>query len=488
MEHIDSLRADADFLKAALRDLDVEIGDRSATEDEQVRLDGGLELFEQRQSEIVAEEKRAEQRAALRELVNQPGQFTVEAGDSTRDAGFQTQTRTDADPFDYRSAVMGAGSDAAVRDEMRGRALKAIESGPHMTDGEREQATFHVEHDVQRGVSGEKARYLLDHGSPAYHEAFRAVMRSPQNASMALSQASPEAQRAALSLSGANGGFLVPFTLDPTIILTNAGSTNPFRQISRVETITTDDWNGVTSAGVTAEWIAEASQVADASPVFVQPSITVYKADAYIQASLEVVADSAISGEITMLIADAKDRLEASAFAVGSGSGQPFGIATALGLTTASRVAGSSGAAGAATLVAADIYALDNDLGPRWRDSASFVGAKKVWNDTRQLGTSTTAHSFWTDFGGGLPPQLIGYPVYQSSAMDTTVVSGSNDDVIVLGDFSQYVIVDRMGMELMYEPLVKGANQRPTGEVGWVAFWRTGGDSVADEAFRMLRL
>jgi HK97 family phage major capsid protein len=69
------------------------------------------------------------------------------------------------------------------------------------------------------------------------------------------------------------------------------------------------------------------------------------------------------------------------------------------------------------------------------------------------------------------------------------VVSGSTDFAIVLGDFRQgYYVVDRMGLELMYNPLVVGANARPTGEVGWVAFWRTGGDCVNSSAFRMLHL
>jgi len=476
---IDTMRGDVEFLTDALRSIHEEAGDRPLTDEEQARFDDGAWLRNALIAEGIEVADREARRAEVaRSLTN--GTATIVPGTPE-----PFQVRTDpGDPFDYRAAVLGATSDEAAAGELRGRALKAIESAPHMTDAQRETATVLAESDYR----GDKTKYLLDHGSDAYHEAFRAVMRHPQNPALAMQSLSPEAQRAALSLTGANGGYLVPFTLDPSVILTNDGTTNPFRAIARQETITTDDWNGVSSAGVTAEWIAEATQVADGSPTFAQPSITVHKADAYIQASLEVVADSSVSGEIVRLIQDAKDRLESTAFAVGSGSGQPFGIVSALQLTTASRVAGSSGAAGAADLVAADIYALDNDLGPRYRQNASFVANKKTWNSVRQLGTSNVYHAFWTDFGGGLPANLIGYPVYESSAMDSTIVSGSNDDVIVLGDFQNYVIVDRMGLELVYEPLVKGANQRPTGEVGWVAFWRVGGDSVNDAAFRMLRL
>src|SRR5947208_2812794 len=72
----------------------------------------------------------------------------------------------------------------------------------------------------------------------------------------------PEAERAALNEgSTTQGGFLVPPFLDPTIILTNVGTTNPFRSISTVKSIMTQTWKGVTSAGVTAEWTAEASEM-----------------------------------------------------------------------------------------------------------------------------------------------------------------------------------------------------------------------------------
>lgn len=410
------------------------------------------------------------------------GQY--ESGDSIRDtAGGGLQFKRDADPFDGLDAVRHL-DPAAQATEYRGRALKAIEAAPYADDRHGESAASLVE---KGDLNGARAQYIVEHDGPEYVEAFQKYMRHPQRGlGHALEGVS---ERAAWSLTGANGGLAVPQWLDPSIILTNDGTVNPFRAISDVRSITVDQWDGLSSAGVTAEWIAEATEVADATPTFAGPTITVHKADAYIQGSIEVIADSALSGEIGMLIADARDRLESTAFVTGSGSGQPFGIVTALGLTTASRVAGSSGAAGAADLVAADIYALDNDLGARYRQNATFVGGKKTWNAVRQMGTANNYHAFWTDFGAGLPSQLIGYPVYQAAPFDVTIVSGSNDDVIVLGDFKAgYKIIDRMGLEMVYNPLVLGSNRRPSGEVGWVAFWRTGADSVNDAAFRMLRL
>jgi hypothetical protein len=73
------------------------------------------------------------------------------------------------------------------------------------------------------------------------------------------------AARAALNLGVASGGYLLPFVLDPTIVLTNNASANPYRRISNVKTTTSNTWNGVTSAGVTAAWLAEGIATADAS-------------------------------------------------------------------------------------------------------------------------------------------------------------------------------------------------------------------------------
>jgi len=327
------------------------------------------------------------------------------------------------------------------------------------------------------------ARHIVRTSSPEYLQAFEEYIENP-NAGMPRILGKAEA-RAAMSLTAANGGVLVPQFLDPTIVLTNAGSANAVRQLADVTSITTDQWDGVTSAGVTAEWLAEGTEAADATPTFQGPTISVHKAAAFLFGSYEFLADSGFN-QVAELIADAKDRLEETAYISGTGSGQPYGLITRLS-GTGPVVNGTSGAAGAANLVAADAYALDNALGSRFRRNASFLAAKATYNELRSVTDSRT--NFWSDFGGGLPAQLIGYNTYQNEAMDTTIVSGSNDFVLVLGDFGTgYKIVDRIGVEVMYQPMVMGANQRPTGQAGFFAFWRTGADVITSNAFKVLKV
>ena len=328
----------------------------------------------------------------------------------------------------------------------------------------------------------EVADHILALGHPDYVRAFYKYMAHPT-----LLGVDAEMQRALSEGTTTAGGFMVPPFLDPAIILTNAGISNPFRAISTVKTITTQTWKGVTSAGVTAEWTAEASEMTDASPTLSQPTITPVRADAYIQASFEMIEDTDIAAELAMLFADARDRLEGTAFAVGTGSTQPTGIVTTLSVTTNSQVSSSTNAA----FGALDVFALDNNLPQRWRANASWVGNKSIYNLIRQMaiGTGALVGSFWVDFGGARPSTLIGYPAYESSAMKNglSTSTASVDNILVVGDFRQYYIVDRIGMSVAYNPLVLGSSRRPTGEVGWAAFWRVGATAVNADAFRMLQ-
>lgn len=385
------------------------------------------------------------------------------------DKGVQHMKRT-ADIYDLGTIDRSVGP-KAVAHEMRERALSAIEtSGKHLTDSHRETATRVLE-TARHSDAPEIARFILQTGSEEYMDSFEAFVRSGGR------------ERAAMSLTGANGGYMVPFTLDPTIILTNDGAANPMREICDVVTITTDDWNGVSSAGVTAEWLAEATEAADASPTVAQPTITANKAAAYLFGSYEVLADSGFASEVLPLIVDAKARLEATAFAVGSGSGQPEGVVTGVAAVTASRVAATTND----VVGAVDVYALSSALPPRYRPNASWLAEFGTINDIRQFDTSGGS-AFWANLGMDTPEQLLGKPIYEASAMDTSLVSGSNDDVLIVGDFKAgYKIVDRIGLEVLYDNMVLGSNRRPSGQAGFFAYWRVGGKCVNTSAFRVLR-
>lgn len=65
----------------------------------------------------------------------------------------------------------------------------------------------------------------------------------------------------------------------------------------------------------------------------------------------------------------------------------------------------------------------------------------------------------------------------------------SGNLLAVMGDFGQFYIVDRVGVSLIYEPLVKGTSTPylPSGQAGWFMFWRTGSQVAVPNAFRVMK-
>jgi HK97 family phage major capsid protein len=107
-------------------------------------------------------------------------------------------------------------------------------------------------------------------------------------------------------------------------------------------------------------------------------------------------------------------------------------------------------------------------------------------NKTRQFDTAGGA-SFWTNLGKGQPETLLGAPIYESTTM-FGAAQGVGSKTAVFGDFSQYLIVDRVGVSLMYEPMVKGVGGiLPNGQAGWYMFWRVGANVSTVNAFRVLK-
>jgi HK97 family phage major capsid protein len=376
------------------------------------------------------------------------------------------------DPFeDLDSVRTGSIPDADVR----ARALTAIENYAKrndtwgLEDDGAEQATSLVDKGSKK-FRTEAARHMLTTGTPEYLRTFESYINDPQGFH----------SRAAMSLVSANGGFLVPFTLDPSIILTNAGSANPYRQIANVKSTTTNDWNGVTSAGVSAAWTAEGIEAADNSPTVGQLKITPSKATAYLFGSFEVLSDSDFASQLSGLLADAKDRLEETAFAVGTGSGQPKGVIPAG--TSQSLHSTSAPTAGPN---AADVYALMAALPARFRGPDArnvWIGNLATINVLRNIAAFSGATTSIVNDSGSTPT-LLGKPFLESTSVLGTYTNGNK--VLAFLDARQYYIVDRIGMSVVFDNLVLGTNRIPTGQNAWYAFWRVGADASTATAIRV---
>lgn len=292
-------------------------------------------------------------------------------------------------------------------------------------------------------------------------------------------------ERAALAVgTNTQGGFLVPTHLDPSIILTNDGTANALRPISRVVTLTTGNtWNGVSSAGVTASWDAELAEVSDDSPSVANPSIPVYKGAAFVQASFEAFQDiSSLASDVMMMFGDAKDRLEGAAHCTGSGSAEPTGIFTAIDASGNETVTTT-----AATIGLVDLQAQRRAVGQRFRNRSTWVTHPEWMDEVKRLGTAVSA-SFTTDLTASNSEQLLGRPVVETDDAPNTATTTALDDRFVLGDFSNFVIVDMPGsVSVSFIPhMFDTTTNLPNGVAGWYMYWRGGSDSVNDAAFQLL--
>lgn len=465
---IEQVRAEAEYLRDCITDLNERAGIRAFDEDEQRSYDEGKAALKERLAVI----KRHDEIRQLAESVpaaRQNGSFEAPTGliDRTGDAFDLSEVRWDSTPG-----------------ELRDRVMRGIEKKRGLNDKDREAVEETIR--LAETPDGKVARHLIATGSDVYERAFgKAATRGLAFCTNEEVQAL-EVARAA-SLTNNAGGYAVPFILDPAVIDTASHTANSFRQISKVVPCAANVWHGVSSGGVTASWDAEATQVSDDTPTLAQPAITCYKGQAFVPFSVEIEGDwVGIADELRMEIIRAKDDLEGAAFATGSGSAQPYGIVTAL--------AGGSyevAANTAESFTIADVYALESALDARFRGRASWV-ANKVWyNKIRQFDTAGGA-GMWERIGAGQPAQLLGYNAYESSNMDGVLPDASataNNYGLVLGDFSNYVIVDRIGLSVELVPhLFSTSNNRPTGQRGILGWFRTGANAVNAAAFRLLNV
>ncbi|MDC8981250.1 phage major capsid protein [Mycobacterium marinum] len=420
------------------------------------------------------------------------GEFRLErgaAGDYDSDPLREPRSAEDwrdrriSNPWDMRGMQTFGRDPDQLAGEYRARALSAIERMPGASDNVRSAATRIIEDFDSK--DSRLARFALATSTPAY---MRAWSKMATNRVHALT---PDEQRAlagaeqfrAMSLTDNAGGFLVPFQLDPSVIVQSDGVRNDLREAARVVIATGDVWHGVASTNVSWSFDSEAAEVSDDSTVFSQPSIPNYMARGFIPISIEAAADAAnVAQEVGKLLAGGKLDLEGEKFITGTGSGEPTGIVTALTGTSSVVNATSDD-----TFAVADVYKLEGALPARYRRNASWLANNSIYNLVRGF-DQYGGGGFWTNLVSDRPPLLLGRPALEAEAMDGTITtSGSvHNYAMIFGDLSNFVITDRLGMSVEFLPHLFGSNRRPTGQRGWFAFYRTGSDSCNDGGMRML--
>jgi HK97 family phage major capsid protein len=457
-----------DELRSKVASLQAEIQRLAAidniTPEDDAQLSANLDEIERCSSELAEAEARDARIAAAKALVTE------------RSAGFdapQVLKRTETG-VDVRSASPLQIRDAALKIlDAEGRDLPARQ-GDHV------ESLLRTRNGNTDGTA--IARRMLLTETDAYRAAFMKGVTQTAPAWTAEEARALNEFRAMSGATNADGGFGVPVLIDPTIILTSGAGAAPVLELARVVTITTDEWKGVSSAGVSWSYDAELAQVSDDAPTLAQPTVPVYSARGFIPYSIEVGEDyPGFAAEMRRLLDAGYIDLVASQSANGSGTA-PQGIFTALDANTnVEVVVGTDGA-----FSAPDLLKVWKSLPERYRANATWFMHTDVENEIRSFGNANEGYYTVNLAAGGIG-NLFGRPVRTSDyAPEFTGTTGAAN-ILVVGDFSNFLVAQRAGMSIELVPHLLGANGRPTGSRGWFAYARHGFDSVNDLGFRLLQ-
>lgn len=461
MSNLNELRDGIAYVGDLLRDMHeaAQAEGRDFTPEEETRWTEGEEYV----STTLAAIEREERRAQVLEAAATAGK----PADGARDFQYQRKTET---RVDLRTASRGQVRDAALA------ALERSEDVYDLDDSAKRQA----ERLIRRGDGQVAARVAVTE-TPEYRSAWMKVVTGRPDLTSEEGRALAEAREMNITTPG-DGGYGVPVFIDPTIILTDQGSSNPFRQIADWRTITTADWKGVSAAGVSWAFETESAAANDISPTLAQPTIHAHKAQGFIPFTIEVGMDyPGFAAEMARLLGAGYDELLVDKLTRGSGTGEPWGIFEACEQATSQVTVNTDGG-----LYAADINKVFVALPQKYRGNASWLMNIDVNQDIQALGDDKLSTQT-VNLAAGAIDVLKGRPVYESPYAPTFTGTTGASSIAVIGDFRNFVVAQRAGMSVEFVPHVFDTTTgTPNGQRGWYAWARVGSDSVNDNAFRML--
>ena len=400
------------------------------------------------------------------------------------------------EPAERHGWVTAPGADPQLaefrRDAMR--TLERCQRGDVLSAAAADRADEVLRHGDPHALT---ARYLAAAGDEAYGTAFAKMVQDPQTGHLRFSPEEVEAVRAA-SLAAAAAefragplvtsgtGFPLPIQIDPSILITGAGALNPIRGLATVTAIGAHDWQGVSADAVVASYDQEGTEVSDDTPTLAGPVIHTQRGSAFVPVSIEATQDwPSVQSEMTRLIADARDVLDATAMLTGNGTNTLFGIFggdATYSLGTSQRVLTAT----TATYAVGDPWLLKAQIPARFLARTTFAAHPNTFDTTYRFvgGNSTEPYQFG---GGDRAGDFLGRPKAEWSTMATGSTTGTK--LIVGGDWATaYRVVNRLGMSAEIVAHLVGTNHRPTGQRGIFCWWRTGAAVTGANALRYLEV
>jgi HK97 family phage major capsid protein len=266
--------------------------------------------------------------------------------------------------------------------------------------------------------------------------------------------------KALASGSGPDGGYLVPDTIERTV-LTRLGEISPIRAIASVQQISGAHYKRAVSVGAPVTgWAAEtAPRPETAAPALSEiafPAMELYAMPAATQTLLDdavVDLDAWLSSEIETAFAEQ----EGAAFVTGNGASRPRGF---LSYDTVAQAAWLPGKLGVVATGAAGAFPSSNPgdvlldlvyaLRAGYRQNARFVMNRRTQSVIRKFKDAEGNYLWQPPLAAGRTATLAGFPVTEAEAMPDP---GKDSLSVAFGDFRRgYLVVDRTGMRVLRDP------------------------------------
>ena len=258
-----------------------------------------------------------------------------------------------------------------------------------------------------------------------------------------------------------DGGYLVTPDTSGRIV-TKLYETSPLRQISNVQTISTDAMEGIEDLGEAGAGYADerATSGNTTTPQIGKWRIPVFMIDTEPKATQQLLDDAAVDVEAWLAgkVSDKFARFENNEFINGASKIRGICSYTTAATADSSRAWGqlehvATGVSGdfAASAPADILYDIEGAMKTGYLAGASWVTRRAVITKVRKFKGATTGDYLWQPgLQAGKPAQLIGYPILMAEDMPT-LASGSLS--MAFGNFQVgYQILDRQGIRVLRDP------------------------------------
>ncbi|MDH4425076.1 MAG: phage major capsid protein [Acidovorax sp.] len=282
--------------------------------------------------------------------------------------------------------------------------------------------------------------------------------------------------------TGSEGGFTVQPVVASTLIeaLKDFGAMR--RLAERLVTTTGADLSFPSTDGTSEEGeiIAQNLPSSDADIAFGTVPLNTYKFSSKVVAiPIELLQDSNIDvvALVNRRLRERVGRIQNRLFSMGTGTAQPFGVATA---ATAGKV-GTTGQT--LTVTYDDLVDLVDSIDPAYQTEAQrFHFSQTVRRVVRKI-KDTAGRPIWTpSYDEGMsaktPDLLLGYPVEINNHMP---VPAANAKSITFGDHSKYIVRDAMELTMFR---FEDSAYLKKGQVGFMAWARAGGNLTDTNAVK----